>query len=189
MAECAFNRYLIASSHIICSCTSYVVWLTTLEMSTIPIGSERELIEHYFHKGFQYKEIFGLLEKCHSVSMNVRTLKQRLHSAGLKRRIGLDTNDLEHVKEMIHHESQRSPESPMVMVQCVILVGAGFPYQALIQAQLGISDNILRLRYHTNVPRNTVASLLREIDPHGVEVRKHRVFRRRSYTSLGRNFC
>ena len=77
----------------------------------------------------------------------------------------------------------------MVIAQCIILVGAGFPYPALIQAQLGISDNILRLRYHTNVPRNTIASLLHEIDPHGVEVRRHRVFRRRSYTSLGRNFC
>ena len=36
MAACACQRYLIAGSCIVCYCTSHVVWLTTVEMSTIP---------------------------------------------------------------------------------------------------------------------------------------------------------
>ena len=60
-------------------------------MSTLlPNGSERELIEHYFHKGFRYKEIVLLLRKYHNISMNVRTLKRRLSAYGLKRRNQFD---------------------------------------------------------------------------------------------------
>jgi len=138
-------------------------------MSTsLPNGSERELIEHYFHKGFQYKEILLLLEKYHNISINIRTLKRRLSAYGLKRRNEFDTNDVQHIKEIIAREIQNGPQSRN-------------GYRSMW--------HVLRLRYHIHAPRHMVASLLREIDPEGVESRKRRVFRRRTYVSPGPNFC
>ena len=49
--------------------------------------------------------------------------------------------------------------------------------------------HILRLRHHINVPRRLVESMLREVDPNGVEQRKHRCLKRRTYVSPGPNFC
>jgi len=49
--------------------------------------------------------------------------------------------------------------------------------------------HILRIRYHIHVPRRTVETILREVDPHGVEERKHRCFHRRTYGSPGPNFA
>ena len=72
-----------------------------MSTSFIPNGSERELIEHYFHKGFRYKEIVLLLEKYHNISMNVRTLKRRLSAYDLKRRNEFDANDVQFIKDLI----------------------------------------------------------------------------------------
>lgn len=49
--------------------------------------------------------------------------------------------------------------------------------------------HVLRLRHRINVPRRLVESLLREVDPRGVEHRKSRYLQRRTYVSPGPNFC
>ena len=43
-----------------------------------------EVITHYFHRGYPYDVIVGLLQKQEGLQMCVRTLKRRLRSLGLK---------------------------------------------------------------------------------------------------------
>lgn len=68
----------------------------------LPCGSERELIEHYFHKGFRYRDIILFLDKHHNININIRTLKRRLNDYGLKRRES--EFDVQCVKEIIRRE-------------------------------------------------------------------------------------
>ena len=133
----------------------------------LPRGSERYIIEHYFHKGFTNKQIVLMLGTHHDISMHERTLKRRLQSYGLKRRQVIDNELLEHVREIIAREIELGPDQ---------LNG----YRTMWQ--------ILRVRYHIRVPRSFVSSVLKEIDPRGVEERKHRCFQRRTYQSHGPNF-
>ena len=45
-----------------------------------------EILKEYFVKGFLYQRILQLLEKFHGINISMRTLQQRLHSLGLKRK-------------------------------------------------------------------------------------------------------
>ena len=45
-----------------------------------------EIVKDYFVKGFLYQKILQLLEKFHGINISMRTLQQRLHSLGLKRK-------------------------------------------------------------------------------------------------------
>ena len=47
---------------------------------------ERELIEYYFARGFQYNTIIDFLSKRHGISMSERALRSRLNVYGLRRR-------------------------------------------------------------------------------------------------------
>ena len=47
----------------------------------------------------------------------------------------------------------------------------------------------LRLAHGISISRHKVATLMKEIDPDGVEVRKRRRLRRREYSSRGPNFA
>lgn len=134
----------------------------------LPQGNEKSLIEYYFHKGFTNKQIVLMLQKHHDITMHERTLKRRLQGYGLKRRQELDNDLLEHARAMISRELHHGP-------------GQLHGYRAMW--------HILRLRYHLHVPRSFVATVLREIDPAGVEERKRRSFQRRTYLSPGPNFC
>ena len=49
--------------------------------------------------------------------------------------------------------------------------------------------HILCLRHNIPVPRRLVESLLREVDPRGVELRKRSCLPRRTCVSPGANFC
>ena len=49
-------------------------------------ASVDELIQGYFHHGYPYQAIVGLLEKQDGVRMHVRTLKRKLKDLGLKRK-------------------------------------------------------------------------------------------------------
>ena len=55
-------------------------------------GSEREIIEYYFHKGFEYKNIVLFLQRYHGIRLSERTLKRTLKDFGLKRRELVDEN-------------------------------------------------------------------------------------------------
>ena len=134
----------------------------------LPHGSERDIIEYYFYRGLTYRHITLMLEKQHNIIMNQRTLKRRVKDYGLKRREKVDEELKEQVKDLILLEICTGPDS---------LSG----YRTMW--------HVLRLRHHINVPRRLVETLLREVDPRGVEQRKSRCLKRRMYVSPGPNFC
>ena len=135
----------------------------------LPISeTEREIIEYYFHRGFQYRSILFFLEKYHNIRLSERTLKRRLKDFGLKRRETVDENIENMARNIITDEISAGPDR---------LNG----YRSMW--------HILRLRYHINVPRRLVASLMKEVDPEGVELRKRRRLHRRTYVSPGPNFA
>lgn len=109
-----------------------------------------------------------MLEKQHNITMNQRTLKRRLKDYGLKRREKVDEELKERVRDLILQEICTGPDS---------LNG----YRTMW--------HVLRLRHRINVPRRLVESLLREVDPRGVEHIRSRCLQRRMYVSPGSNFC
>ena len=128
-------------------------------------ASVNELIQGYFHRGYPYQAIVGLLEKQDGVRMHVRTLKRKLKDLGLKRKAA--NHDENIIRELIKQEMQGAGS----------LAGYRYIWHAL------------RLRHHVNVPRSQVASIMKEIDPQGVQERRSRRLKRRAYVSYGPNFC
>jgi hypothetical protein len=126
--------------------------------------SVEQLITHYFHYGYPYDAIVGLLNK-KDIHMSVRTLKRRLRSLGLRRKGNTTVIDNETIRTAIQKEME----------------GAGklSGYRSIWHA--------LRLRHHIHVPRNLVAEIMKEIDPVGVEERRARRLKRRTFTSKGAN--
>ena len=140
---------------------------TTLN-DDLPRGSKRDVIEYYFYRGLMYRHITLMLEKQHNITMNQRTLKRRLKDYGPKRRETLDDELKQRVRDLILQEIFTGPDS---------LNG----YRTMW--------HVLRQTYRINVPRRLVESLLREVDPRGVEHRKSRCLQRRTHVSPGPNFC
>ena len=126
---------------------------------------QEEIIRLYFNCGYKYEQIIALLGKYHGTEMSMSSLKRRLKDYGLGR--GKNEVNQERLKELIRSE----------------LDGAGClgGYRSVWHS--------LRLVHGISVPRNTVAVLLKEIDPVGVEMRKRRRLRRREYSSLGPNYA
>ena len=112
-----------------------------------------EVITHYFHRGYPYDAIVGLLEKREGLQMCVRTLKRRLRSLELKRMGNAEVIDDSELRTIIREE-MRGPGS---------LSG----YRSIWHA--------LRLRHHIHVPRKAVAKIMKEIDPAGVEGRREEI--------------
>ena len=94
--------------------------------------TEREIIEHYFHRGYEYKSIVLLLAKYHDIRLSERSLKRKLKDFGLKRREHVDENLEIRVRNIITEELSAGPDR---------LNG----YRSMW--------HILRLRHHMNVPR------------------------------------
>ena len=140
---------------------------TTLN-DDLPRSSEQDVIEYCFYTGLTYRHITLMLEKQHNIIMNQRTLKRRLKNYGLKRRETVDEELKERVRDLIVQEICNGPDS---------LSG----YRAM--------RHILRLRHRINVPLRLVESLLREVDPRGVEHRQSRCLQRRTFVPPGPNFC
>lgn len=124
-----------------------------------------KIIKHYFHRGYPYEAIVGLLKKKEGLHMCVRTLKRRLKSLGLKRKGNARTIDDAMVRTAILEE-MKGPGS---------LSG----YRSIWHA--------LRLRHHIHIPRKMVAEIMKEVDPVGVEERRSRRLKRRTFTSIGAN--
>ena len=97
--------------------------------------------------------------------MHVRTLKRKLKDLGLKRKAA--NHDENIIRELIKQEMQGAGSL------------AGYRY----------IWHVLRLRHHVNVPRSQVASIMKEIDPQGVQERRSRRLKRGAYISYGPNFC
>ena len=126
---------------------------------------EREIIQHYFNLGYENEVIRQFLGDYHSIRMSLSTLKRRLRDYGLKRR-GNDVN-VDQLRDIIRNEIRGSGESQ--------------GYRAVWHS--------LRLVHQIHVPRHLVATILKEVDPVGVQQRRRRRLSRRRYVSYGPNFC
>ncbi|XP_022788931.1 uncharacterized protein LOC111328710 [Stylophora pistillata] len=91
--------------------------------------------------------------------MNQRSLKRRLKDYEINRRETVDEELKERVRDLILQEICTGPNSLNV-------------YRTMW--------HVLRVRHRINVPRRLVESLLREVDPRGVEHRKSRCLQRRT---------
>ena len=127
--------------------------------------SERNIIKHYFDLGYKYITIFSQLERHHNINMSMTTLKRRLNDYGLKRK--KNEVDVEQIRIFIQE----------------IIAGPGsmWGYRSVWHA--------LRIKYKVHVPCKLVATLLRELDPEGVNLRRQHKFSRRRYVSHGPNYC
>ena len=121
-------------------------------------------MEYYFFRGYTYESIVKLLAKQYDILISERTLKCRLQSYGLRRR--LPNYDLAQVRRRIAHE----------------LDGPG--------CMGGYRSIWHTLRFEgLQVPRRVVATVVRELDPEGCEMRRGKRMRRRNYSVPGPNYC
>lgn len=125
---------------------------------------ERAIITQYFQRGFEYDRIVELLEREHDILMSTRTLKNRLKEYNLKRRGVVYDEGI--VRQRIEG----------------ILNGPGC---------MGGYRSV----WHTlqmegvQVPRDVVASIVKELDPEGCALRKAKRLKRRKFRSPGPNYC
>lgn len=128
-------------------------------------GSEREIIEYYFHCGYENKIILDFLATHHGINISLSTLKRRLREYGLRRR------NLQFDEQMIRNLIERESQGPNELRG----------YRAVWHS--------LRIKHHIHVPRRKVERILREINPEASRQRRERRLRRRTYLSFGQNFC
>lgn len=125
--------------------------------------SREDLIRSYFDQGYSNLEIIAFLKKYHDIILCKRQLTRIMASMGIQRR-GFEEN-LEEIVELISAELEES--------------GSCLGYKSMWQR--------LRLFYGVKVKRETVAQVLREIDPDGVERRSRYRLKRRVYGVSGPN--
>ena len=94
----------------------------------------------------------GLLEKQDGVQMHVRTLKRKLEDLGLKR------------KAANHDDCTGAHQARDA--------------RSWLTGRISLYWHALRLRRHVNVPRSQVASIMKEINPQGVQERMSRRLKR-----------
>ena len=130
--------------------------------NTLPTNAtEKDIIEYYHSKGYQYQAIVFYMDRFHGISMSIRTLKRRLKESGLrKKQVNIDEWQ---IREIIRNEIQ-GPGS---------LLG----YRGM--------QNRLRTTYGVQVPRDFVMLTLKELDPEGTAERKSRRLKRQKYHSSG----
>ena len=126
---------------------------------------EKEMISYYFKKGYKYTAIVLFLRLHHNIEISIRTLKRRLQTYGLQRKICNITEDS--LKQIISREIEGS----------AAVRGYRAPWSSL------------KVWYRVNIKRDVVMKLLRELDPNGSENRKAHRLRRRQYVPVGPNFC
>jgi len=98
--------------------------------------------------------------------MCVRTLKRWLRSLGLKRKGNVEVIDDSEIRTIIREE-MRGPGS--------------------LSGYRSIWHPSIRLRHHMHVPPKLVVKIMKEIDPVGVEERRSRQLKRRTFRSKGAN--
>ena len=134
-------------------------------MKPTEMADERSLIRDYFHLGYENEVILQFLVDYHRIKMSLSTLKRRLRGYGLKRRE--KEVDVDQLRDIIRIEISGS--------------GQALGYRAVWHS--------LRLVHQIHVPRHLVATILREVDPVGVQQRRRRRLSWRKYVSYGPNFC
>ena len=120
-----------------------------------------ELVSRDFKQGYNNLEILEFL-KLHGINISLSTLKRRLTSLGLSRRRFVSDDEL---RRAVEKELGRS--------------GCFVGYRKM-WALLRMKEIIVK--------RARVMTLLRELDPNGVESRRKKRLRRRAYHAKGPNF-
>ena len=105
------------------------------------------MLKYYFRQGYEYDVIIVFLSKFHGIEMSLRTLKNRYKSLGLRRR-GVDFDETE-IRTRIQQE----------------LDGPG-----CLSGYRSVWHTLRREGYA--IPRHSVETLLREMDPDGCEMRR-----------------
>ena len=127
-----------------------------------------QLIIYYFKKGYQYDSILKFLSSHHGFHISKSTLIRRLKENGIQRRRQSNTfNEFQRMERTIANEVT-GPNS---------LLGYRLMW------------NQLKNVHGIYVTRSTVMNIMRVIDPAGVETRASRSLKRRTYVSLGPNYC
>ncbi|XP_067052296.1 uncharacterized protein [Acropora muricata] len=122
------------------------------------------LVQQYFHLGLNYVEIISFLLLIHGINLSLRQLKRILRRKGLTRR--QNYSDPAEVVAAVGSELQGSGS----------LVG----YRQMHQR--------LRTDYGLVADRETVRTILKTLDPDGVERRSKRKLKRRKYHCKGPNY-
>ena len=122
-----------------------------------------ELMYLYFSLGFNHKEILNCLAYSHGIIISLRTLRRSLKSMNLYRR--KFKSDIVDVAVFVESQLQKHGQ----------LHGYKLMHLKCIQNGLVVTQD-------------TVRHLLHVLDPEGVEYRRKRRLRRRSYSSLGPNY-
>ena len=119
-----------------------------MNLNNAASDDQLELVSSYFRQGFNNLEILEFL-KLHGITLSLSTLKRRLQTLGLSRRATNVSDD--ELKEAIQRELSGS--------------GCSVGYRRLWAR---------RRRKGYFVKRSTVMTILRELDPEGVESRKRK---------------
>ena len=138
------------------------VYSACMNLNNAASDDQLELVSSYFRQGFNNLEILEFLN-LHGITVSLSTLKRRLQTLGLSRRAA--NVSVDELKEAIQRE----------------LGGSG--------CFVGYRRLWARLRRKGYfVKRATVMTILRELDPEGVDSRKRKRLRRRTYEAKGSNF-
>ena len=127
-------------------------------------SNEKELISHYFRKGYRYETKALLLKLHHNIEISICTLKRWLQSFGVQRTACNITGDS--LRRIISKEIKGWACTK--------------GYRALWSS--------LKVSYGINIQLDVVIEILRELSPDGNETRRARRIRRRQYVSVGPNF-
>ena len=126
----------------------------------------QEVVLKYFCDGFKYLEIIELLRVKHNNNTSLRSLKTWLKQNGISKR---------------PLQNRRDPE---VVIR-----------EAIIAELNGTGSTMGYRRIHKSLlnkgvlcRREDVRTMLKDIDPDGVELRERRRLKRRVYGSLGPNY-
>ena len=128
------------------------------------MADREDLIKFYFSLGVNHREILYYLAHLNGIVISMRTLRRILKTAGLfKRKHYSDVLNVSMYIVELLHTSSKSHGYKFVHLKCL---QAGFI-----------------------VTQKTVRLLLQILDAEGVEFRKRRRIKRRSYFNHGPNFC
>ena len=117
-------------------------------MKPCEMADKRSLIQTYFHLGYENEVILQFLVDYHGIKISVSTLKCRLWDYGLKRRE--NKVDVDQLRDIIRNEIRGSGQA----------LGCRTVWHSL------------RLIHWIHVPCQLVTTILREIDPVGVQQRR-----------------
>ncbi|KAK6172696.1 hypothetical protein SNE40_016306 [Patella caerulea] len=153
--------------HLVCKVpTSYLPCLSNIISNNV--FSLNELILRYFNCDFWNGEIMLLLLYLHQVNISLSTLKRRLRSLRLKRKLTESRNTISSYNDVIN-----------AIITEIGCSGRCIGYRSMWYR--------LRIEWGIRFPRDEILRLMRIVDPERIRVRKRRRLHRRRYICKGPN--